>query len=137
MQGVSATRPSPPQTSHTVARTTCPNGVRDTARSWPLPPQRSQVTIGVPGSAPFPWQRSQGAIASNETSTDVPASTSASSTSAVTTTSPPWTARLRPAEPNPSGSPSPPPKKASKMSANDPKPSKLGSKPPERSPSWP
>ena len=62
--GVSATLPSPPQTSQATARTTCPNGVRETARSWPEPPQRSQVSIGVPGSAPLPWQRSQASTTS-------------------------------------------------------------------------
>ena len=41
-----------------------PNGVRDTARSWPLPLHRGQVSIGVPGSAPLPLQCSQRVIAS-------------------------------------------------------------------------
>ncbi len=35
-------------------RTTWPKGVRLTACSWPAPPQRSHVAMGVPGSAPFP-----------------------------------------------------------------------------------
>jgi hypothetical protein len=45
-------------------RTTCPNGVRVTACRRPVPPQREHVSIGVPGSAPLPWQRSQRVIAS-------------------------------------------------------------------------
>jgi len=40
------------------------NGVRTTRRSWPAPPQRSQVVIGVPGSAPLSWQCSQAPTAS-------------------------------------------------------------------------
>ena len=56
LHGCLGTRPSPSQVSQTVARTTWPNGVRVTARSWPAPPQRSHVSIGVPGSAPLPWQ---------------------------------------------------------------------------------
>ena len=40
------------------------SGVRVTACSWPAPPQRSQVSIGVPGSAPLPWQCSQRSTAS-------------------------------------------------------------------------
>jgi hypothetical protein len=62
--GVRATDPSPPQVSHTAARTIWPKAVRDTARSCPAPPQRSQVSIGVPGSARLPWQRSQRVTAS-------------------------------------------------------------------------
>ena len=58
-QGCSGTRPSPPQTSHTAVRTSWPKRVRETAWSWPEPWQRAHVTIGVPGSAPLPWQRSQ------------------------------------------------------------------------------
>ena len=62
--GFLATRPSPPQTSQAAARTTWPNGVRETARSWPVPPHLAQVSIGVPGSAPLPWQCSQRSTAS-------------------------------------------------------------------------
>ena len=53
-------RPSPPQVSQTTLRTICPNAVRETACSWPAPPQREHVSIGVPGLAPLPlqvWQR--------------------------------------------------------------------------------
>ena len=57
--GCSGTRPSPPQTSQTAVRTSWPKRVRETACSWPEPWQRAQVTIGVPGSAPLPWQCSQ------------------------------------------------------------------------------
>ena len=63
-QGCLGTRPSPWQTSQTTVRTICPNGVRVTACSCPAPPQRSQVSIGVPGSAPLPWQCSQRSTAS-------------------------------------------------------------------------
>ena len=63
-RAASATRPSPWQTSQTTVRTICPNGVRVTACSCPAPPQRSQVSIGVPGSAPLPWQCSQRSTAS-------------------------------------------------------------------------
>jgi hypothetical protein len=64
VQGSSATLPSPPQTSHVTVRATWPNAVRLTACRMPLPAQRSHVVIGVPGSAPFPWQRSQRSTAS-------------------------------------------------------------------------
>jgi hypothetical protein len=37
-------------------RTSWPNAVRATRWSWPVPSQFEQVTIGVPGSAPLPWQ---------------------------------------------------------------------------------
>ena len=90
-------------------------------RSWPLPSQRGQVSIGVPGSAPFPLQCSQPCTASKATSTLVPAATSARSISAVTATSPPCMAP--PLRPPPKTSP---PKKASKMSENEPKPSNDG-----------
>ena len=63
-QGVSGIFPAPPQASQTTPRTICPNGVRVTWRSSPAPPQRSQVAIGVPGSAPLPWQCSQAPTAS-------------------------------------------------------------------------
>ena len=62
--GCSGTRPSPPQTSQTAVRTSWPKRVRETAWSWPEPWQRAQVTIGVPGSAPLPWQCSQRTSAS-------------------------------------------------------------------------
>ena len=52
-------RPRPPQRSQVGVRTTCPKTVRDTACSWPVPPQRGQVSISVPGSAPLPPQREQ------------------------------------------------------------------------------
>ena len=64
VHGVWATLPSPWHTSHAVARTICPNAVRVTACRRPVPPQRSHVSIGVPGSARLPWQRSHGATAS-------------------------------------------------------------------------
>src|SRR5512133_1002864 len=44
-QGLSATFPSPWQSPQVVARTSWPNGVRETMRTSPLPPQRSQVWI--------------------------------------------------------------------------------------------
>jgi hypothetical protein len=62
--GVSATRPSPPHWSHSAVRTIWPKRVRWTAWIWPAPPQRGQVTIGVPGSAPLPRQVSHVAVAS-------------------------------------------------------------------------
>ena len=64
VHGVWATLPSPSHTSHAAARTIWPKAVRVTARRRPVPPQRSQVSMGVPGSARLPWQRSQGATAS-------------------------------------------------------------------------
>ena len=124
--------PSPPHRSQTVERTSCPNAVRVTARSWPDPPQRGHVSIGVPGSAPLPWQRGQVSTASYSTSFVIPVAASWSVTSTLTATSPPCIAPPRP-PPN-SGSP---PKKASKMSANEPKPWKLDEKPLDWSPSWP
>ena len=63
-QGVSAIRPSPPHLSHSAVRTIWPKRVRWTCWIWPAPRQRSQVTIGVPGSAPLPWHVSHGAVAS-------------------------------------------------------------------------
>jgi CDP-glycerol glycerophosphotransferase len=62
--GTFGTRPSPWQVSHTVGRMTWPNGVRWTARSCPAPWQRGHVSIGVPGSAPFPRQCSHTATTS-------------------------------------------------------------------------
>jgi len=64
VHGSRAILPSPAHASHTTARTIWPNGVRDTERSWPVPSQRGQVSIGVPGSAPLPLQCSQREIAS-------------------------------------------------------------------------
>ena len=63
-QGCVGTRPSPPHASQTTLRTICPNGVLVTACWCPAPPQRLQVSIGVPGSAPLPRQCSQRATAS-------------------------------------------------------------------------
>ncbi len=63
-QGVSAILPSPAQASQTTARTIWPKAVRVTWRSCPAPSQRSQVRIGVPGSAPLPLQCSQTPTAS-------------------------------------------------------------------------
>ena len=63
-QGCSAIRPSPPHLSHSAVRTIWPKRVRWTAWICPAPLQRSQVTIGVPGSAPLPWQVSHSAVAS-------------------------------------------------------------------------
>ena len=59
-----AMRPSPPHASQATVRMTWPKGVRATAWRRPAPPQRSQVSIGVPGSAPLPWQCSQRSTAS-------------------------------------------------------------------------
>ncbi len=70
------TRPSPSQTSQTIVRIICPNGVRVTACSCPAPPQRSHVSIGVPGSAPLPWQCSQRSTASKATLTLAPCAAS-------------------------------------------------------------
>ena len=56
LHGSRATFPSPWHTSQTAVRITWPNGVRVTALSCPLPWQREQVSIGVPGSAPLPRQ---------------------------------------------------------------------------------
>ena len=64
LHGSRATLPSPWQTSQAVVRIIWPNGVRDTARSWPLPWQRGHVSIGVPGSAPLPRQCSHSSTAS-------------------------------------------------------------------------
>ena len=63
-QGCLAVRPSPWQVSQTTVRIIWPKGVRVTACSWPAPPQRAHVSIGVPGSAPLPWQCSQRSTAS-------------------------------------------------------------------------
>jgi hypothetical protein len=90
--------------------------------------------IGVPGSAPLPWQRSQVSTASKLSSTVAPAAAWVRSTSVVMATSPPCTGPVRDAAPNP---PRPPPKNASKRSLIEPKPSKFGPIPPERRPSWP
>ena len=118
--GCSGTRPSPPHTSQATWRTTWPKGDRDTACSTPAPAQRSQVTIGVPGSAPLPWQRSQVSMASKLSSTSAPVAACASVTSALTATSPPCIGPPRVAAPNAL------PKKASKRSEIEPKPSKFG-----------
>src|SRR3954462_227687 len=115
--GTVGTRPSPPQVSHTWVRTSWPNAVRETARSWPAPPQRLQVSIGVPGSAALPWQRGQRSTTSYSTSTLAPLAASSRVTSTDTITSPPWAA---PPAPPPNGAP--PPKKASTMAANEPNP---------------
>ena len=61
-----------------------------TWRSWPAPPQRSQVVIGVPGSAPLPWQCSQAPTASKrDLAPHAARATSASSISTATPMSPP------------------------------------------------
>ena len=62
--GSRAMRPSPPQVSQIAVRTIWPKAVRETACSWPEPWQRGQVSIGVPGLAPLPWQVWQRARAS-------------------------------------------------------------------------
>ena len=67
-QGVSAILPSPPQRRRRPRGPSGRTAVRVTWRSWPAPPQRSQVRIGVPGSAPLPWQCSQAPTASKLTS---------------------------------------------------------------------
>jgi hypothetical protein len=134
-QGVCATRPSPPQASHATWRTTWPNGERVTAWRIPEPPQRSHVSIGVPGSAPLPWQFSHGSTASKLSCTDAPVAACSSVTSAETATSAPCAGPVR--APPPKAPPNPPPKNASKRSDTDPKPSKLGPIPPDRSPSCP
>ena len=106
-----------------------------TARIRPVPPQVGHVSIGVPGSAPLPWQRSQVSTSSYDTSTDVPVAASASVTSTSTAMSPPWT---RPPPPRPNDAPNgSPPKNASKMSANEPKPCACDAYPRESSPSNP
>jgi len=127
--GRSAMRPSPPQVSHAIVRTTWPNGVRVTAWRWPVPLQRSQLTMGVPGSAPLPLQCSQRAIASNVTSTVEPFDAVTRSISTVAPTSPPCDEAVRPPLP---------PKNASKMSASDPNAEKsVGAYQPARRPSKP
>ncbi len=63
-QGVSAIRPSPLHLSHSAVRTIWPKRVRWTCWIWPWPRHLSQVTIGVPGSAPLPWQVSHSTVAS-------------------------------------------------------------------------
>ena len=105
--------------------------MRETARSWPVPPHLGQVSIGVPGSAPLPWQCSQrvdglegdldrGAVRGlGEVDLgpdgDVAALRGTAGTAAAT------------AEDAPEGTAAAAtPKKASKMSATEPKPSKLG-----------
>jgi hypothetical protein len=121
--GCSAMRPSPRQTSHGTWRMTCPKAERVTACSTPTPPHRSQVTIGVPGSAPLPEQCSHSSTASKLSSTLVPDAASASVTSV-------WTAMSRPCAGPPGRPPMllpKPPKKASKRSEIEPKPSKFGS----------
>ena len=64
----------------------------------PTPPQRSQVSIGVPGSAPLPWQCSQRSIASKETSRVAPSAASSRSISIATATSAPCSGPERAAE---------------------------------------
>ena len=59
LQGSVGTRPSPPHTSQTCSRTSCPNAVRVTARTRPAPWQLRQVWTSEPGSALVPLQRSQ------------------------------------------------------------------------------
>ena len=99
-----------------------------------------QVSIGVPGSAPLPWQTSQ---QHDRLVGDVDRGAGddlRSVISAETATSPPWMAPPGSPKPPPKIEPKPPPpwpKNASKMSETDPKPSKLGDWPPRRSPSWP
>jgi hypothetical protein len=90
------------------------------------------VSIGVPGSAALPLQRGQRSTASYCTSTDAPVAACSRVMSTATITSPPWTAPVE----LPKGSPAPP-KNASKMSENEPKPPKFEWKPRESSPSWP
>ena len=70
------------QTSHTWLRTIWPNAVRATVRSSPVPSQRPHVSIGVPGSAPLPLQRSHGPTRSYSTCTLVPRAASWRLTSA-------------------------------------------------------
>ena len=124
-------RPSPPQRSHGIARTTCPKTLRICSWIWPLPWQRSQVLIGVPGSAPLPLQCSQMPTASKLTSVSVPSNTSSSETSATASTSPPGDGPR--AKPPPKASP----KKVEKMSWMLEKPAACECQPPARSPSWP
>ena len=123
VHGVSAILPSPPQVGQGVARTICPKGVRVACRTCPAPPQVPQVVIGVPGSAPLPWQCSQRTTARKATSRLTPVSTSASSISSRTATSPPAAGPAGPPRPNRSSNgdpPAPPPKNASKMSWKPP-----------------
>ena len=92
-----------------------------TWRTWPSPPQVSQVLIGVPGSAPLPWQCSQPSTAPKETSRRTPSRTSASCD--LDRDRDVATAGLRPAATEPKMSPKPPPERpkiASKMSWNPP-----------------
>ena len=56
LHGVSGIRPSPSHWSQIDVRTSWPNAVRATRWCWPVPSQRGQSMIGVPGSAPLPWQ---------------------------------------------------------------------------------
>ena len=128
-------RPSPPQVSQACSRTSWPNAVRVTARILPAPLHVGQVSIGVPGSAPFPWQCSHTSTSSYATSTVLPAAASASEISTSTARSPPW---MRPAPPRPKAPPNgSPPKNASKMSAKEPKPCACELNPRESSPSKP
>ena len=132
--GVSGILPAPPQASQATPRTICPNGVRATWRSWPAPPQRSQVAIGVPGSAPLPWQCSQAPTASKATSRRTPVETSVEVELGGDED---VAARCRAARRR-SRSAAPPPKSAWRMSSIEPKPeAPRGSKPPERRPSCP
>src|SRR5688572_22767867 len=117
--------------------TTWPKATLVTSRSSPLPPQVSQVRIGVPGSAPLPRQRSQVETASTDTSREAPASTSPRLTSTWAATSPPL---IGPDGPNPNSSlnsGSPRPKNADKTSSKLPNAPVRGAQPPERRPSWP
>ena len=126
--GSRGTRPSPWHTSHAAARTTWPNGVRETARSWPVPSQRAQVSIGVPGSAPLPWQCSQ---QRDRLVGDLDRGAAARP---ARDRSRPRPRRRRPGSRPPRRAAAaerarrtpPPPKNASKMSATEPKPSKFG-----------
>src|SRR4051794_40918591 len=132
-----APSPPPPRAAPTPLRPSCPNTVLEPSRISPTPPQVSHVRIGVPGSAPLPWQCSHTDTASNERSRLAPVTTSSRVTSTCAATSAPPAGPPRP-KPNRSlniGSPRP--KNADSTSSKLPKPSARGDHPPERSPSCP
>ena len=117
-QGCAGTRPSPPQTSQACSRTSGRTRCVSQPGSRLTPSQRSQVSIGVRAR-----HRSRGSARrcrrAHRRPRSTPRAASSSEISTSTARSPPW---MRP-EPRPNEPPNgSPPKNASKMSANEPKP---------------
>ena len=136
-QGSSGILPSPLQVGHADWRIIWPNGVRVTCCTAPCPPQVSQVRIGVPGSAPFPWQCSQ-RVTALERNLPLRAREHLGQVDLRPTRRCRRRSRGR-GPPKPKMSPKgelPPPKIAEKMSSIPPD-AACEEKPSERSPSWP